>query len=171
MSTANRFVLFAILAFAGLPALGGCVYQPLYGANSYAPEANTLASVSVADVDTRVGQQVRNHLIFLLQGGRDAPEARYQVKLRVTDYTQLYASNRNVGSTTAGSTSVMVSYSLVDLTTGKQVATGSRQTNANYDRTGQSFANERAELDAQNRAAREMAEQIYLALAANLSST
>lgn len=171
MSTARHIAAFALLACIGLPALTGCVYQPLYGTNSYAPELNgyALSQISVDPVDTRVGQQVRNHLIFLLQGGNPAPEPAYSLRLRVADTTQLYAANRTYGGTTAGTASVKVSYVLFDMATRKPVSSGSRIGSAAFDRTGQSFANERAELDAQNRAAQDAAEKIRLALAGDLT--
>ena len=75
----------AITALAGLLA-AGCTIQPLYappGGTSLSAPA-PLASIAIAEVDTRVGQQVRNHLIFLLAGGAGEPaSAVYELKLTV----------------------------------------------------------------------------------------
>jgi LPS-assembly lipoprotein len=168
---ARPLALAALLACIGLPGLAGCVYHPLYGTDSYASQApgSTLSFIEVADVDTRVGQQVRNHLIFLLNGGRQAPEPRYEAHLRVNSFNQLYAANRNYADTTAGTVTVNVSYDIVDLASHQQISNGRRVGRAAYDRTGQSFANERAQRDAENRAAQNAAEQIRLAIAADMS--
>ncbi len=163
-------ILRAALLGAALLALPACQYQPLYGPNSYASQsAETLSLIGVSDVETRVAQQVRNHLIFLLQGGAAAPQPTYDLKLRVVDNGRLQAAAADVGDTTAGVVTVTASYDLYDLATRTRIANGTRVASASYDRTGQSFANSRAVRDAENRAAREVAEQIRLALAADIS--
>lgn len=164
-------VLRVVFLLTAISALSACVYQPLYGSNSYAPEASqTLSRIWVADVDTRVGQQVRNRLIFLLQGGRGAMDTTYELRLRVNDNAKLQAAAQDVSANTAGVVFVIVSYDLVDLSSHTRIASGSRRASASYDRTGQSFANERALRDAQNRAAAEVAEHLRLALAADLAN-
>lgn len=166
----NARSALAAIACAAFVSLSGCVYQPLYGSGSHAPETGfALAAIRVSDVDTRVGQQVRNHLIFLLQGGREAVAPAYEVRIRTGDTSRLFAATRAVRDNTAGTVSVTVSYDLVDLSTNTRIAGGSRVASASFDRTGQSFANQRAILDAENRAAREVAEQIRLALAADIA--
>ena len=54
-------------------------------------------------------------------------------------------------------------------TNGKPVAAGRRTVGASCDRPRQEFANLRAERDASKRAAEELAEQVYLAIAMKLS--
>lgn len=169
---ANRARNFAIaLLAASALIVSGCTWQPLYGANGYADASlpgNALAQVSVSQVDTRVGQQVRNHLIFLLHGGKDPVQTRYEARIRVSDTGNQYAAVRNIRDFTAAAVTVTVSYDLIDTSTNSRVSGGSRIATAPYDRTSQSFANSRALRDAENRAAREAAEQIRLALAADL---
>lgn len=161
----------SVLTFA-LLAISGCTFQPLYGSADYSNGQGSyaLSQVSVANVDTRVGQQVRNHLIFLLQGGRDNNETRYLVRLRVVSNDQRFTSVQRVRDRTAGNVTVRVSYELRDKFTYTRIADGNRVAVASYDRTEQSFANSRAVRDAENRAAKEAAEQVRLALAADLRS-
>ncbi|MEC6999315.1 hypothetical protein VXQ18_02455, partial [Brucella abortus] len=52
---------------------------------------------------------------------------------------------------------------------GKPLATGSRMVAASFDRPRQEFANLRAERDARERAAKELAQQVYLAVALKMS--
>ncbi|MEZ5873009.1 MAG: LPS assembly lipoprotein LptE [Nitratireductor sp.] len=165
----NRII--AVAAIAASLSLQACVFQPLYGnsPDNTAGVAAVLSSVSVSQVDTRVGQQVRNHLLFLFQGGRGAAEPRYELRIRAADSNRQIAASQVARTTTAGTVSITVSYDLIELGTNTRIDGGSRVGNAAYDRTGQSFANLRAIRDAENRAATDVAEQIRLAVAARLS--
>ena len=53
--------------------------------------------------------------------------------------------------------------------TGKRIAAGKRNVSASFDRPRQEFARLRAERDAENRAARELAELLRLAIAQDMS--
>ena len=156
----------------GLLLLSACQFQPLYGEYSSKPEdVAGLSGVSVSQVNSRVGQQVRNHLLFLLNGGFDSAEKTHEARIRVTWSNKQLAAIEGVRDNVSGSITVIASYDLIDLSTGKAVANGSRRAQAYYDRTGQVFSNTRAERDAENRAAREAAESLRLAIASDLSRT
>lgn len=168
----RRIAAFA--AVVALPAvLAGCTWQPLYGTQSIATDSAAagyaLQHVYVREVDSRVAQQVRNQLIFLLQGGKDNPEAPYEVRLRVVATPASYAAVKDNRDFTVGSVAVTVSYDLFEKATMKRLADGTRTATASFDRTNQNFANSRALRDAETRAAREVAEQLRLALAADLA--
>ena len=160
----------ASLLVAALLALAGCQFQPLYGENSLGAGGN-LSQVDVSQVNSRVGQQVRNHLIFLLDGGNGSTEKTHEARLRVSYSNKQLVALEDVEDSTAGTITVTVSYDLIDLSTGKAIARGARNADASYDRTGQVFANVRAERDAENRAAKEAAEALRLAIAADLNRT
>ena len=168
-------ILRAALLSSALLALPACVYQPLYGPNSYAPDGSfPLSQIAVADVDTRVAQQVRNHLIFLFGGGSGEPaNPAYKLRLGVTSQTQSSASVQPAVAIerepTAGRVTMMSNYELIDLATGQVIASGTRQANASFDKSRQEFAIVRAERDAQDRAARELAEYLRLAVAQELA--
>ena len=152
--------------------LGACQFQPLYGNNSaQSGNLSGLSGVAVSQVDSRVGQQVRNHLLFLLNGGFESTEKTHEARIRVSWSNKELGAIQGVRDNTSGSITVVASYDLIDLSTGKAVANGSRQAQAHYDRTGQVFANTRAERDAENRAAREAAESLRIAIASDLSRT
>lgn len=164
----NRRKIAAGLALGAMLALSACQFRPLHGDFSTANgEASQLSTVTVAEVNNRVGQQVRNHLLFLLNGGQ-AQSPLHEARLSVNWQNRSIAALPTFGDSTAGVMTVIVRYDLVDLESGKLVATGTRQAAANYDRTGQTFANKRAERDAENRAAREVAESLRHAIASDL---
>jgi LPS-assembly lipoprotein len=160
------------VALAALLGIAGCTWQPLYSSGNSGPALadSPLAQVSVGPVESRPAQQVRNHLIFLLQGGRDQAETRYRLQLRISTTGNVFAAVEGIRDFTAGSITITASYDLIDSTTNTRVAGGSRFATATYDRTSQSFANNRAARDAENRAARELAEELRLAIAADLKA-
>lgn len=161
--------LVALLAASTLTA---CTVEPLRGAGSTLGSgfvSENLRATTVAPVSTRVAQQVRNELLFALHGGKSTVTPRYLVKLGV----KATASKLSIRSSSLAPTSARVvvnaSYTATEIATNRVVAKGTRRTFAAYDRTTQSFANERAERDAENRAAKEVAQQIRLALGQQLA--
>ena len=71
-----------------------------------------------------------------------------------------------VESATAHSVTVAATYQVTAAATGEIVLRATERSTATYDRTNQVFANTRAKLDAENRAAGVVAEGIHLKLAA-----
>ena len=167
--------LAAGLALGALAVLAGCTVQPLHGSGGLGSPGSAmsaeLASVAVAPVSDRVSQQVRNHLIFLLSGGAGSPaDAHYTARLSVSA-ADTAAASIQVGrddEPTASLVTVIAAYVLTDAS-GNTVGQGSRSAQAPYDVSTQQFAELRAERDAQNRAAREAAELVRLAIAQDLS--
>lgn len=158
----NGRSLLAVLACLAL--LAGCTVQPLYGTGtaSYAGDAR----YHVEEVETRVAQQVRNALIFGLNGGRNPADAPYRVRLVVTSFARDVAVETGRQAPTAARVVVNTSYTVSRLEDGRDtvVASGERSSVASYDRTVQRFANIRARRDAQNRAAKQCAERVRLAV-------
>ena len=155
----------------------GCTVRPLYSdAPLDASGASTraeLASIAVKPVSSRYAQQVRNNLIFGLYGGAQAPaQPVYSLTLGVTELVQSSAVvqvTTDVDQPTAGTVTLTSSYTLTDAGTGKTVASGKRSITSSYDRPSQEFATYRAQIDAENRAARELADLLRLALAQDLA--
>lgn len=146
--------------------------QPLYSSpdGGIVGSNSALSSISVANVDTRSAQQVRNHLIFLLSGGISPIDSAYELRIRVSSSATTSASRLDSTGKTAGNVVTTVSYDLYDNTKKSINFSGSRSASASYDQTSQSFANERAKRDAENRSAKAVAEQIRLAIAAQLNN-
>ncbi len=187
MLSPDRFMPRAVrLALAaGLALLAaGCTVQPLYSSHgtgaavggAVAPDMRAkLASVAVDPVGDVYGQQVRNRLIFLLGGGAGEPaNPTYRLNLGLSQ-TVLNTMTVDIGDETdrsgrpsAGIVKATSHFVLKDKD-GKPVAAGTRTVGSSYDRPRQEFANLRAERDARKRAAEELAEQIFLALAQKLS--
>lgn len=155
-----------------LAVASGCTVRPLLASGPAVGEQAALASVAVAPVGTRPAQEVRNHLIFLFGGGAGQPaNPRYTLDLSATSRTSSAVQVQSGGENepTAGMVTMTGTYSLKDASSGEVVADGRRQISAAFDRPRQEFAVLRAERDAQNRAARELAEFIQLAVAQDLA--
>jgi LPS-assembly lipoprotein len=123
-------------------------------------------------VSTRYGQEVRNHLIFGLNGGAGQPaNPLYSLDLGVTARASAAATIQRAleEEPTASMMTVASNYVLTDAKTGDVVARGRREVSSSYDVPRQAFAAMRAQRDAENRAARELAELLRLAIAQDLS--
>lgn len=148
-----------------------CTVRPLLATQPGGAQEGTvsaLASAAVAPVNTRFAQEVRNQLIFLLQGGAAEPVApRYILDLAV-DRSVTSAALVQVGGEnepTAGTVTLTGTYLLRETASGTTVAQGRNQVSASFDRPPQEYAVLRAQRDAEDRAARELAELIRLAVA------
>ena len=123
-------------------------------------------------VDDRVGQEVRNHLIFLLNGGAGQPaNPTYRLTLATHSFHSKAASvqrSTEALEPTAEVVTVRTAYTLLEIGTGKTIARGVRTAQAPYDVSRQAFAAVRARRDAANRGAREVAEFLRLAVAQEL---
>jgi len=166
---------FAVTAAALMLAIAsGCTVRPLLATQQGTPGQETVAdlsSVSVNPVSTRYALEVRNHLIFLLNGGGQPAAPRYKLDLTVTrEITSAaevqVAANQN--EPTAGTAILRGSYRLTDASNGRTLAQGRRQVMSAFDRPRQEFAVLRAERDAEDRAARELAELLRLAVAQDM---
>lgn len=166
--------LAAVLALAGLTA--GC-FQPLYGEKSSVGGvgiAEKLSSVDVAPIDTpngtrlaRVGVEVRNNLMYGLTGGAGATTPNYKLDIRlaasqmqvIVDITTARPEIQNYG--------IDATYTLTDIATGKKVVAGQTFSRVSYNIPGQQqrFVGDRGLRDAENRAAKVIADNIRSRLA------
>lgn len=173
MKPNSRVLLLSGLALSLLA--GGCTVRPLMAPETTTagtPAAPALASIAIAPLDTRYGQQVRNHLIFLLNGGAGQPaDARFALDLSVTRQTAAAAriQVRADNEPTAGTLTMTANYRLTEAETGVLVASGERRITSAYDVPRQEFAALRSVRDAEDRAARELAESLRLAIGQDLA--
>jgi LPS-assembly lipoprotein len=161
----RRAVRAFVVAVCAAFTLAACTVQPLYGPTPTGEAVTTaLDRISIDPVDTRIAQEVRNRLLFVLGDGQRAAPA-YRMKLTVT------AAESALGVTpieTAPTYSITVSatYEVRSLETDDIVLRGTSRGSASFDRITQVYANTRAKLDAENRAAVQTATDIRIRLAA-----
>ncbi|HUH49590.1 MAG TPA: LPS assembly lipoprotein LptE [Mycoplana sp.] len=163
----RKFAISA-LGLLALTVTTGCQVRPLHSTGS--ASAGEAASVSVSEADDRVEQRVRNELIFLLSGGAGEPAtAAYHLELNVASRAVdvLVSSSDDVAR--AGRIVMTADYNLTRSDSGETIRSGRRQVVALVDFPVQEFAKLRAIRDAENRAARELAELLRADIAMGLA--
>lgn len=158
----------AICLFAA--ALGGCQFQPMYAQTplfgSGQSLRDALKDVDVASIDGRIGNELRNDLIFELTGGNGSqPNAPYRLTMVVTTNSVNPIVDITSGRPESESISFDVVYKLQDAVNGRIVLTEKALARVTVDRSPQRYARIRAVRDAENRAAKVVAEQIRSRLA------
>jgi len=150
-------------------SLAGCGFQPLYGPTaSGSSMPAVMASVEVEPIPGRVGQKIRNELIFSNTGGGEPMPSKYKLDITIREsVTQELV--RITGEATGQVYQIDATFKLKK--DGKVVLEGKALSRAAYDRYEQIFSNVRAQYDAQNRVARTIAESIKTRLAAYLQNS
>ena len=171
----RRAALYGMVASMAL--VSACTVRPLYSnaplsSGSNATANSELASIAIKPVKTRYAQQVRNNLVFGFGRGAGEPASpAYSLDLTVTEAVEssaLVQVQTDQDEPTAGSVTLTASYTLTDAKTGAVVTVGKRAITSSFDRPRQEFASYRAQIDAENRAARELAEALQLSIAQDL---
>ncbi len=166
--------MLAAVLVAGLvaPMLSGCGYQPLYG-TGFAGEtgvAEKLRAVDIGTIPGRVGQVVRNELIFKTTSGRDAATPKYRLEIAMRESAQSQLVNLQ-GDAKGQIFGLDASFKLVDTADQKVILDSKANARAAYENVVSTFANLRARRDAEDRAAKMIADSIRTQLAAYLSTT
>jgi len=173
----TRLALTSVL-FAGLSVASACQVRPLYSSAETTAGVpggvrTDLSSIAIKPVNTRYGQEVRNHLIFLFNGGKGQPALpAFSMDLIVAAQAEssVLVSSGDDNEPTAGTMTLVATYTVTDFAKGRVFASGTRRVTAAYDIPKQEFAALRAVRDAENRAARELAQVLQLAVAQEMAT-
>lgn len=167
---ASRLVLAAALVAPFLTACGNSGFKPLYGAAGIGAHADErLAKVSVSIIPGRVGQQVRNELIFHATGGGGEvvnPELRLEVAIRESVTSTLV---RVDGNSDGQVYNLEAKFQLIRVSDKSVVLSGMSYGRASFERNLSIFSNVRARDDAEDRAAKVVAEDLKARLSAYLA--
>ncbi|MBV8747931.1 MAG: hypothetical protein JO134_23120 [Xanthobacteraceae bacterium] len=165
----SLFRVVLVLLLAGTTA--GC-FQPLYGTQSTTGGPAVSAALGAVDIeqieaatgtdDARIAVELRNDLIFALQGGSGGGSPTHSLKIRLTPTRYNTSVDLQTGRSSTDVYSLIATYQLTDLRTAKTVLTASTVAPVSYDTPGeqQRFARSRGLRDAENRAAQQIAENI-----------
>jgi LPS-assembly lipoprotein len=173
----RRFA-YRLAGIACLGGLAGGCFQPLYGEYSLTPNAPAigpaLAGVDVNQIpapsgssEARVAVETRNQLLFDLTGGGAPPPPTHRLAVRMTSNRLSVIVDITSGRADVEDYGLNVTYTLTDIKTGKPVITGNTFARVSYDIPGQAqrFARARGLRDAENRAAKVIADNIKARLA------
>jgi LPS-assembly lipoprotein len=141
------------------------------GAVSGSTVASELAAIEVVPVSTRVSQQVRNEVIFQFTGGGEPVRpARYRLAITVSESVPATVVDPLTAEIQIETVALDATYSVTPVGPQPVAAfTGTSMGRATLSRTLQRFANIRARRDAEDRAARVVAEQIYTQVASHFA--
>ena len=160
----------ALLASAAL--LGGCGgggFQPLYGAAGIGAGADQkLAQVDIQTIPGRVGQRIRNELIFQTTGGGDPVPPAYSLDIAIRE-SVTSTLIRIDGDARSQIYNLDASFKLIRKADNAVVLTGTSYGRAGFERNTSIFSNVRARDDAENRAASTVGQDLKSRLAAFLS--
>lgn len=164
--------LIAIFALSAV-VVSGCGdggFRPLYGVTaSGAHLDDRLLRVEYGTIPGRVGQRIRNELVFQGMGGGNPlpPEYRLEVITSETLTSTLVSSS---GESQSQIYAVDARFRLIKIKDKAVVLEGNSHARAGFERFESVFANVRAREDAENRSARTIAGDLKTRLAAYLAT-
>jgi LPS-assembly lipoprotein len=164
----------AALGFGVSAILSGCSdgsgFHPLY-ATSFGGAAveEKLAKVDIAPIPGRVGQRVRNELIFQSTGGGVPLPPEYRLEIAINE--SLTSTLVKVdGRANAQVYNLDAIFTLVRIRDKAVILHGRSSSRAAFDRLTSIFANVEAQKDAENRAAKTLGEELRTRLLAALAT-
>ena len=160
--------LLAALAVTAAISLAGCGIQPLYGTTAGGSRlAAVMAGVEITPIPGRVGQRMRNELIFENTGGSGQATSTYKLDIVIKE-SVINQLVKITGDAKGQVYELDATFKLIS-NDGRVVLEGKATSRAAYERFETIFSNVRARYDAENRAARTVAESIKVRIAAYLS--
>jgi LPS-assembly lipoprotein len=165
-----------VLAFTMALLAAGC-FQPLYGDARVVPTAGVngkLSAIEVTPIDipngtrvARVGVEIRNDLLFDLTGGNGQSPPLYRLDIKLVPHQVQVIVDINSGRPDIQNYGIDANYVLTEIATGKKLIGEQTFSRVSYNIPGQEqrFAGERGLRDAENRAAKVIAENIRNRLA------
>jgi len=168
----RRSLVAGVSLLALLPPLAGCSdggLRPLYGVSaSGARVEERLAQLDVAPIPGRVGQRIRNEVIFQNTGGGNQlpPTHRLEVAIKETVLSTLV---RPDGESFGQIYAIEASFRIIKLSDNRVVLQGTSHARAAFERFQSVYSNVRAREDAENRAARTIADDLKTRAATYMS--
>jgi LPS-assembly lipoprotein len=163
----------ALVGLVAAPLLAGCEsgggFQPLYGSAGIGAQAqDKLARIDIAPIPSRIGQRVRNELIFYTQGGGAPPPPAYRLDIVLKSSVTSTLVQKS-GETLGQVYNLDANFQLVSLTEKKVILQGTSFGRAGFERYSAIYSNVRASQDAEDRAAKAVAADLRARLGAFLA--
>jgi len=159
-----------------LAALAGGCFQPLYGERSVTGGPvlrDQLSAVEVLQIDApkgsdeaRLAVDIRDALLFDFTGGGYAAPPTHRLKVAISSTRASIIVDVHTSRPDIENYGINATYSLTEIVTGRIVVTGQTFARVSYDIPGQQqrFARQRGLRDAENRAAKVIADNIMARL-------
>jgi LPS-assembly lipoprotein len=161
-----------IAAVVAVGALNAACFQPLYASKTFngeKPVGAALAQVQIERVDApngtpeaRIAVELQEALKSEINGTEGLISPTHALKVRMNVGRNSIVTDINTGLVVAEITGIDASFTLTELATGKAVMRGNTFTRVSSEYPGQQqrFARVRARLDAENRAAKVISENV-----------
>jgi LPS-assembly lipoprotein len=158
-----RAGIAAAFAVAALPLLAGCGFTPLYATTGVTP---AMAKIEVITPEGRTGHLLSEDLQDDLAIARGEGEtAKYRLVMSLDE--RRYARGLDYQQVASWyELSLRVSYSLIDIESGKTLTAGVMPVSVSYNDPNDPYAGIVAQQDGQTRVANEAAQRIRIAIAA-----
>ena len=162
--TAVAGVVLRAGAILALLLLAACGFRPLYGQQALTPQVSAeMALIDIRPIDERIGLVLRNELLDLLTPLGTPAQPRYVLTINLVEARQGLAVERDA-TVTRFNLTLNADFRLSDAATRQPLNTGSARSTAAFSVVRADFANVIAERDAEDRAARVIAEEIVTRL-------
>ncbi len=150
----------------GLCALivAGCGFRPLYGGGQSSEAATEFAAIHIEPIADRIGQQLHNHLLDLLNPRGRAAATRYVLIVELKGSTQGLAIAKS-DLATRSNYRLDATFQILAASDKRLLLRSSQKVVSSYDILSSNFATLMAEKDAKTRAVREMGQIIRTQLA------
>ena len=158
---AGRFIALAVMTLS----LTAC-FRPMLAEQPGTTSVTTsLSDIYIDTISGRIGQKLRNQLIYFFSSPNDANTTAYRLSLSASKSitSGLVQLNADVLARTVV---INARFTLIENATGEAVHSGATFGRATFEKSNALYANERAELDAENRATDTVAEAIRTQVAA-----
>lgn len=150
-------------------ALAACGFHPLYGDHASGATDADFASVYIAPMSDRSGQQLRNFLLERVEAGGQPSRPLYVMNIGLALQSSGLAISRD-NTTSRASITGTAKYTIVDSATGQVLARGTSRATDSYDVLLSDFATLSARDDANTRVLREISDDLKTRLAVFLQS-
>ncbi len=172
----RRSVVRGVVMLTALaPLLAGCGasgFKPLHATSGFGGSgaSEKLAKIQIAPIPGRVGQRIRNELLFQTTGGSAVADPRYRLEIAIRQ-TVARTLVQSDGESSGQIYNLDASYRLIDISEQKVVFEGKSYGRAGFERFESIYANVRARRDAENRAAATIGAELKTRLESFLAST
>jgi LPS-assembly lipoprotein len=152
---------------AGLTALTGCGWAPLYANRAAGPADKELAAIKVAPIPERIGQTLALELRQWLNPNGEPVPSRYLLRT-LLQTTRFDLGILSIGVGTRARFDAVANFTLIDIATGVPLFAATTHTGESFDILSNYYSDVVAEEAVRQRAAKEISRDIVTQLTAFL---
>lgn len=169
-----RNILTGLMILCLAPVIAACGndgFRPLHAdLGGEIPAYEKFAALNIAPIPGRVGQQLRNELIYHTTRGGDPVPPQYRLDIAIQESVSSTLVQRTADA--LGEVyNLTASFTVIRLSDQKVMLTGTSNARAGYERVVATYANVRARRDAEDRAAKTVATDLKARISSFLGTS